>query len=186
MLPKWRPFRRAKIICSPGRRFIANSASSATDYLAAQPSAASKGMYPPPPQFFDQKVMGNDPVGQNYWIVANGIRLNGDARVPPVFERPAALAGRPVPVAPRRAAGGRDGIAYCETTLESERNKIRFAGYNIQKSVELTVLPDVSAIISIRKICQENGYSVASVIPGGGALVGVLGLPDEGTEATAR
>jgi mono/diheme cytochrome c family protein len=34
-------------------------------------------MYPPPPQFFDQKVMGNDPVGQNYWIVANGIRLTG-------------------------------------------------------------------------------------------------------------
>ena len=41
------------------------------------PSALSKGMYPPPPQFFDQKVMGNDPVGQNYWIVANGIRLTG-------------------------------------------------------------------------------------------------------------
>ncbi len=41
------------------------------------PSAVSKGMYPPPPQFFDQKVMGNDPVGQNYWIVANGIRLTG-------------------------------------------------------------------------------------------------------------
>ena len=41
------------------------------------PSAASKGMYPPPPQFFERKVMGNDPVGQNYWIVANGIRLTG-------------------------------------------------------------------------------------------------------------
>jgi thiosulfate dehydrogenase len=41
------------------------------------PSAISKGMYPPPPQFFERKVMGNDPVGQNYWIVANGIRLTG-------------------------------------------------------------------------------------------------------------
>ncbi len=41
------------------------------------PSIASKGMYPPPPQFFERKVMGNDPVGQNYWIVANGIRLTG-------------------------------------------------------------------------------------------------------------
>jgi mono/diheme cytochrome c family protein len=40
-------------------------------------SAAAQGMYPPPPQFFDRKVMGNDPVGQNYWIVANGIRLTG-------------------------------------------------------------------------------------------------------------
>jgi len=41
------------------------------------PSVISKGMYPPPPQFFERKVMGNDPVGQNYWIVANGIRLTG-------------------------------------------------------------------------------------------------------------
>ena len=44
---------------------------------AASPTAAAKGMYPPPPQFFERKVMGNDPVGQNYWIVANGIRLTG-------------------------------------------------------------------------------------------------------------
>ena len=43
----------------------------------ATASPASKGMYPPPPQFFERKVMGNDPVGQNYWIVANGIRLTG-------------------------------------------------------------------------------------------------------------
>ena len=41
------------------------------------PSVISKGMCPPPPQFFERKVMGNDPVGQNYWIVANGIRLTG-------------------------------------------------------------------------------------------------------------
>jgi mono/diheme cytochrome c family protein len=38
---------------------------------------AAKGMFPDPPQFFEQKVMGNDPVGQNYWVVANGIRLTG-------------------------------------------------------------------------------------------------------------
>ena len=36
----------------------------------------AKGMFPPPPQFFE-KAMGNEPVGQNYWIVANGIRLSG-------------------------------------------------------------------------------------------------------------
>jgi thiosulfate dehydrogenase len=40
-------------------------------------SAASKGMYPPPPQFFDQKTFGNEQVGQDYWIIANGIRLTG-------------------------------------------------------------------------------------------------------------
>ena len=43
----------------------------------AAPPTAAKGMYPPPPQFFERKQMGNDPVGQNYWIVANGIRLTG-------------------------------------------------------------------------------------------------------------
>lgn len=41
------------------------------------PSAASKGMYPAPPQFFDQKPFGNEQVGQHYWIIANGIRLTG-------------------------------------------------------------------------------------------------------------
>ena len=41
------------------------------------PTLAAKGMFPPPPQFFEHKGMGNDPVGQNYWIVANGIRLTG-------------------------------------------------------------------------------------------------------------
>lgn len=43
----------------------------------ATASATSKGMFPAPPQFFEQKVLGNDPVGQNYWIAANGIRLSG-------------------------------------------------------------------------------------------------------------
>jgi len=41
------------------------------------PSAIAKGMFPAPPQFFERKVMGNEPVGQDYWIVANGIRLTG-------------------------------------------------------------------------------------------------------------
>jgi thiosulfate dehydrogenase len=40
-------------------------------------SPLSKGMFPKPPQFFEKRNMGNDPVGQNYWIVTNGIRLTG-------------------------------------------------------------------------------------------------------------
>jgi len=38
---------------------------------------AAKGMFPDPPQFFERVVMGNEPVGQDYWVVANGIRLTG-------------------------------------------------------------------------------------------------------------
>ncbi|HWZ43691.1 MAG TPA: c-type cytochrome [Candidatus Saccharimonadales bacterium] len=41
------------------------------------PSAA-KGMFPPPPQLFDKDDMvTDDPAGDTYWKVANGIRLTG-------------------------------------------------------------------------------------------------------------
>jgi thiosulfate dehydrogenase len=41
------------------------------------PSAAAKGMFPSPPQLFDGKGVTDDPVGETYWKVANGIRLTG-------------------------------------------------------------------------------------------------------------
>lgn len=37
----------------------------------------SKGMYPPPPQFFKGKGVMDDPPGETYWKVTNGIRLTG-------------------------------------------------------------------------------------------------------------
>jgi thiosulfate dehydrogenase len=40
-------------------------------------SAAAKGMFPDPPQFFERRAPGVDLVGQDYWVVANGIRLTG-------------------------------------------------------------------------------------------------------------
>jgi thiosulfate dehydrogenase len=47
--------------------------------LPNQPeSAMAKGMYPAVPQLFVHKVT-DDPAGQTYWIVANGIRLTGMA-----------------------------------------------------------------------------------------------------------
>lgn len=39
------------------------------------PTAA--GMYPPPPQLMQGKGVTDDPVGETYWKVANGIRLTG-------------------------------------------------------------------------------------------------------------
>jgi thiosulfate dehydrogenase len=46
--------------------------------LPGQPaSAASKGMYPRPPQLFKGHGVTDDPVGETYWKVANGIRLTG-------------------------------------------------------------------------------------------------------------
>ena len=45
---------------------------------SAQPKTpAAKGMYPPPPQLFQGKGVTDDPVGETYWKVSNGIRLTG-------------------------------------------------------------------------------------------------------------
>ncbi len=37
----------------------------------------AKGMYPPPPQLFEGHGVTDDPAGETYWKVANGIRLTG-------------------------------------------------------------------------------------------------------------
>ncbi len=41
------------------------------------PPAIAAGMYPPPPQLFHGKGVTEDPVGETYWKVANGLRLTG-------------------------------------------------------------------------------------------------------------
>jgi len=40
-------------------------------------SPTSKGMYPDPPQLFKGHGVTDDPAGETYWKVANGIRLTG-------------------------------------------------------------------------------------------------------------
>lgn len=40
-------------------------------------SPTSKGMYPRPPQLFEGHGVTDDPVGETYWKVENGIRLTG-------------------------------------------------------------------------------------------------------------
>jgi thiosulfate dehydrogenase len=40
-------------------------------------SAAAKGMFPAPPQFFHGDDLSGDPVGETYWKASNGIRLTG-------------------------------------------------------------------------------------------------------------
>jgi len=43
-----------------------------------QPSAASKGMFPPPPQLFTpDEMVTDDPEGVTFWKVTHGIRLSG-------------------------------------------------------------------------------------------------------------
>ena len=40
-------------------------------------SAMAKGMFPKPPNLFHGKGVTDDPAGETYWKVANGIRLTG-------------------------------------------------------------------------------------------------------------
>jgi thiosulfate dehydrogenase len=40
-------------------------------------TAIARGMYPPPPQLFKGKGVSDDPAGETYWKIANGIRLTG-------------------------------------------------------------------------------------------------------------
>jgi mono/diheme cytochrome c family protein len=46
--------------------------------LGRPPSATAKGMFPMPPQLLPPKTgVTDDPVGETYWKVRNGIRLTG-------------------------------------------------------------------------------------------------------------
>ena len=46
--------------------------------LPGQPETpAARGEYPPPPQLFHGKGVSDDPPGETYWKVTNGIRLTG-------------------------------------------------------------------------------------------------------------
>jgi len=41
------------------------------------PTAASRGMYPKPPRLLEGTGVTDDPPGETYWKVSNGIRLSG-------------------------------------------------------------------------------------------------------------
>ena len=46
--------------------------------LPGQPaSSIALGMFPKPPQLFKGKGVTDDPVGETFWLVKNGIRLSG-------------------------------------------------------------------------------------------------------------
>jgi thiosulfate dehydrogenase len=46
-------------------------------FPGADQSAMAKGMFPKPPHLFGGKGVTDDPAGETYWKVANGIRLTG-------------------------------------------------------------------------------------------------------------
>ncbi len=42
-----------------------------------EPTAIARGMFPKPPHLFKGKGVTDDPPGETYWKIANGIRLTG-------------------------------------------------------------------------------------------------------------
>ena len=46
-------------------------------FAGEKASFAAKGMFPVPPQLLSEDMVTDDPVGETYWKVENGIRLTG-------------------------------------------------------------------------------------------------------------
>jgi len=46
-------------------------------FAGQKASFAAKGMFPLPPQLLSENMVTDDPVGETYWKVENGIRLTG-------------------------------------------------------------------------------------------------------------
>src|SRR5689334_17174695 len=46
-------------------------------FAGEKASFAAKGMFPLPPQLISEDMVTDDPVGETYWKVSNGIRLTG-------------------------------------------------------------------------------------------------------------
>jgi len=68
-----RPFKELRRTTQLEPTFIANIG------VAGQPiTSVAKGMYPRPPQLLDPRHMvTDDPPGESYWKVSNGIRMTG-------------------------------------------------------------------------------------------------------------
>lgn len=42
-----------------------------------KPSLPARGMFPAPPQLFDEDMVTDDPVGETFWKITHGIRMTG-------------------------------------------------------------------------------------------------------------
>jgi mono/diheme cytochrome c family protein len=75
--PKYAPFQPAEADYTAAAWLFRENCSSCHG-LPNQPKPnIAKGMYPAPPQLWKGKGVTDDPVGESYWKIANGIRLTG-------------------------------------------------------------------------------------------------------------
>lgn len=76
-MPATSPMPATETNLQAGARVYRNSCAMCHGLPGENPPALTVGMYPPPPQLFHGKGVTDDPVGETYWKIENGIRLTG-------------------------------------------------------------------------------------------------------------
>lgn len=75
--PKSSPIQASDEVFAAGARVYRTNCAICHGLPAHDETAIAKGEFPKPPQLFKGKGVSNDPPGETYWKVANGIRLTG-------------------------------------------------------------------------------------------------------------
>ena len=75
--PKSSPIPPTEDAYAAGARTYRNNCAVCHGLPGQEQTAIAKGEFPKPPELLDGKGVTNDPVGDTYWVVANGIRLTG-------------------------------------------------------------------------------------------------------------
>jgi thiosulfate dehydrogenase len=75
--PKKSPIQATEVNLLAGAQIYREHCAACHGTANGPKTAAAKGMFPPPPQFFQGEDVTDDPVGYTFWTVANGIRLTG-------------------------------------------------------------------------------------------------------------
>jgi mono/diheme cytochrome c family protein len=75
--PKAAPMQPSGEVYTAGARIYRTNCAVCHGLPGQDQSAIAKGEFPKPPQLFKGKGVSDDPPGETYWKVANGIRLTG-------------------------------------------------------------------------------------------------------------
>jgi thiosulfate dehydrogenase len=75
--PKSSPIPPTEDVYASGARIYRNNCAVCHGLPGQEQTAIAKGEFPKPPELFKGEGVANDPVGDTYWKVANGIRLTG-------------------------------------------------------------------------------------------------------------
>ena len=76
-MPKKVPIQPTEENFAAGAQIYRDNCAVCHSLLGQKESAIALGMYPRPPKLLEGKGVTDDPAGESYWKVANGIRLTG-------------------------------------------------------------------------------------------------------------